>query len=84
MCESQSGHPPPNLLQGYEDIVTGGAYRIVTMAEDEARHRRAMERERLNIDSKLELRGQFFGYCIAAGSIVVSFLAIAAFLTASR
>jgi uncharacterized membrane protein len=36
--------PPPNLLDGYENIVPGAAARILTLAEEEAVHRRRMER----------------------------------------
>jgi uncharacterized membrane protein len=36
--------PPPRLLDGYEQIVPGAANRIITLAEEEARHRRREER----------------------------------------
>jgi uncharacterized membrane protein len=32
------------MLQGYDDVVPGAAARIMTLAEDEAKHRRGMER----------------------------------------
>ena len=59
----------------------GGAERIVTMVEEEARHRREIEHQRLMLDSKLEFRGQIFGFSIAAGFIAVIFLLIATELT---
>ena len=34
----------PEMLQGYEDVVPGAAARILKLAEDEATHRRGMER----------------------------------------
>lgn len=45
--------PPPNLLQGYDDIQPGFAERIVRMAEGEADHRRQQEQKALDADIKL-------------------------------
>jgi uncharacterized membrane protein len=36
--------PPPQWLQGYEQIVPGSADRLIVLAEDEAVHRRGVER----------------------------------------
>ncbi len=64
--------PLPQVLEGYDQALPGLAERIATMAEDEAKHRRVIERERLNIDSKLELRGQLFGFSVAILSFVIA------------
>ena len=69
--------PPPQVIQGYDQALPGLADRVVTMAEEEARHRREIERERLKRDSKLELRGQVFGFSIAIISFVVAGILIA-------
>ena len=58
--------PPPEVLKGYEEALPGTAERIVTMAEDEACHRREMQRFKLGSDAKLEARGQTFGFWLAA------------------
>jgi uncharacterized membrane protein len=36
--------PPPNWLQGYEQIVPGAAGRLLTLAEEEAKYRRQQGR----------------------------------------
>lgn len=35
--------PPPNVLQGYEDVLKGSAERILSMAEKQSNHRIEME-----------------------------------------
>ena len=77
----QEPTPLPIVLRGYEDVLPGGAERIVTMVEEEARHRREIEHQRLMLDSKLEFRCQLFSFSIAAGIIALSFLLIATELT---
>ena len=56
----------PDVLRGYEDILPGSANRIVTMVEQEARHRHV-----------IELRGQIFGFSVAAGFIAAIFMLLA-------
>lgn len=36
--------PPPSIIKGYEDILPGTAERIVSMAENQAKHRQDMEK----------------------------------------
>jgi len=69
--------PPPQVLEGYNQAVPGLADRIVTMAEDEGRHRREKERRHQEHDSKVELRGQIFGFSIAICSFVIAGILIA-------
>lgn len=59
--------PPPAVLRGYDEVVPGGAERILAMAERQAAHRQ-------NIES----RGQLFGFSLAASAIGGAFLAVAA------
>lgn len=59
--------PTPAMLRGYEEVVRGGAERILAMAERQAAHRQAMES-----------RGQLFGFSLAACTIVGGFLSAAA------
>lgn len=58
--------PPPELLQGYERVVPGGAERVLAMAERQAAYRQ-----------KIESRGQVLGFSLAAGAVAGSFLMIA-------
>ena len=64
------------MLKGYDEALPGLADRIVTMAEDEARHRREVELEGLKRDAKLETRGQVFGFTIALFSFSIAGLLI--------
>jgi uncharacterized membrane protein len=48
--------PPPELLAGYEKVLPGMADRILTMAEKEGDHRRAMERLSMETQSTCNLR----------------------------
>ena len=41
--------PPPDLLRSYNNVLPGGAEYIVTMVEEEARHRHEIERQCLFI-----------------------------------
>ena len=69
--------PPPQVLKGYEEALPGLADRIVTMAEEEARHRRAIEFKRETREGKLETRGQMFGFAVAIFSFSVAGILIA-------
>ena len=66
----QEPTPLPIVLRGYEDVLPGGAERILAMVERQSSHRR-----------RIESRGQIFGFSIAAGIIALSFLLIATELT---
>ena len=63
--------PPPSVLVEYNDAASNGAERLFTMIERQAYHDMAMEES----DSKLALRGQFFGL-----AVVVLALALAGYL----
>ncbi|MGC8559908.1 MAG: DUF2335 domain-containing protein [Phycisphaerae bacterium] len=73
----QSGPiPPPEVLKGYDQIHPGLAHQIVTMAAEEAAHRRRMEVEVLAIQKedqaafrKSERKGQIFGLIVALAGI---------------
>ena len=69
--------PPPQVLEGYERTLPGLADRITTMAEQTAQHRRDMERKREDRDTKVELRGQVFGFVIALSSFTAGAVLIA-------
>ncbi len=51
--------PPPEALAGYEEVCPGAALRIIQMAEEEGRSRRALEAKA--VDAQVEgMRRQFF------------------------
>lgn len=42
--------PAPDILEGYERILPGSAERVIAMAEQQAQHRRDLERRQLEAD----------------------------------
>ena len=75
--ETSGPIPPPAMLREYEDISPGLAERLANMAEDEAKHRRAVENKLIGIYSRdqiasrqIEARGQLYGLLIGVGAIV--------------
>lgn len=62
--------PPPEILSKYEDAFPGAAERIFKMAENQATHRRSMEKESLKLASRDSLLGIITGFIIAAAGIL--------------
>ncbi len=65
--------PQPSDLQEYEDIKTGFAERIITMAESEASHRQNIERKIINSERAFNISGQITA--LFMGSLVVALMA---------
>lgn len=61
--------PPPDLLSSYDKVKPGLANRIVIMAEEEAIHRRYLQKRSLNAEILETTLGQFFGFGIGAITI---------------
>jgi uncharacterized membrane protein len=61
--------PRPEHLARYDTIVPGAAARILQMAEQDAEHQRAMERNALAAAVADRARGQFFGLAIGLGAL---------------
>lgn len=61
--------PPYDVLRGYENVLPGGAERILAMVERQSAHRR-----------QIELHDQMFGFIMAAGIIAAIFLLLAVVL----
>ena len=57
--------PPPAILQGYEDVIEGGAERILAMAEKQSKHRQEIEKEVITKQLGQSSRGQIFGFLLA-------------------
>ena len=58
--------PPPDALQGYEDVIPGGAERIMAMAERQSAHRQEMERSAVIGASKRSYLGLGAGFLLSA------------------
>ncbi len=69
--------PPPQVLASCDQALPGLADRIVTMAEKETQRRQEMERQKLRQNSRLERRGQIFGFTIAVCSFLTAGILIA-------
>lgn len=68
--------PPPDKLKEYNEAVQNGAERILQMAERQAEHRMAMERQVIPEDQRQSRYGQVFALIIALAFLVVSGLLI--------
>lgn len=62
--------PNPEALAKFNDIITNGADRIMTMAEAEQKHRLTYESNGLAASIKEAKNGQLFGAVLAAGCII--------------
>lgn len=56
--------PPPDIIEKYERILPGAADRIITMAEQQATHRQAMEKKMIESESRDGLLGIIFAFFI--------------------
>jgi uncharacterized membrane protein len=69
--------PPPNMLEGYNNIIPNGAERIMVMAEKQQDHRISLEKYVISQDSKRADRGLLFGFILgvlvlAAGVFIIA------------
>ncbi len=64
--------PPPHMLQGYEEVLSGAADRIVRMAESQANHRQEQESRILTAATQLSKLGMFLGFCLALAILGVA------------
>ena len=68
--------PPPQILEGYNNIVQGAAERIIKMAEDQAAHRRKLEQNVINSDNRNSLVGIVCAFIITIGVLFIAYVAI--------
>lgn len=72
--ESWSGPvPPPSALRGYEDVLSGAANRIITMAESEMSQAHTMQRRALNWSIVSQIGGQLCALVIALCGLYFAF-----------
>lgn len=69
--------PPPEILQRYDEIETGFANRIVTLAEKEQSHRHDTEGTALASSIASEKRGQYLAFILCAMIVIGSIYLIA-------
>jgi uncharacterized membrane protein len=56
--------PPPQILEYYERVLPGSAHRLLTMAEEQSRHRMAREASGHEADIRQTWVGMFLGFGI--------------------
>lgn len=61
--------PPPQLLDHYDKIVPGSADKIISLWEEQVRHRQGLEKKAIDADIKQASRGSWFGFAIAMSAI---------------
>jgi uncharacterized membrane protein len=64
--------PPPDILQGYENVLPGSAERILAMAERQAAHRQYLEQKIVEDSSQRANIGMWLGFSIAIVVLAVS------------
>ena len=67
--------PHPEILQGYNAIIPGAAERILSMAEDDAKHQRAIEMAALDAAKSEARLGQWLGFIIGIAALGTSLTA---------
>lgn len=75
--EQKSFHgpiPPPEDLRGYEEVLPNASNRIMTMAEENSRHRREMEKIIIEGNLNLSKRGQWIGLFLAVFFSVIAMI----------
>lgn len=68
--------PHPEVMRQYEEVVPGSAERILTMAEEQSRHRISMESKIIPGQQRESSRGQIFGFILCLLLITVGTYAI--------
>lgn len=61
--------PPPEALARYDQVVPGAAERIIAMAEKQADHRRAMERQVISNDVRNSRLGLWFALLVGLAGL---------------
>ena len=65
--------PHPEILKGYENILSGAAERVFAMAESQQKHRMAMEETIVNNQIRQSKNGQIWGGFLAVLFGLISF-----------
>jgi len=57
--------PPPHLLARYNDVIPGGAERMLAMAERQSAHRESMEAQVVKGNLARQREGAYFAFILA-------------------
>jgi uncharacterized membrane protein len=68
--------PSPDLLAQYNQIIPDAAERILSMAENEAKHAHSIEMLALTSHAKEKKRGQYFGVLVTALAFITAGVAL--------
>ena len=68
--------PPPEVLEKYNQCVPGLAERIITMAEQQSKHRQGLERTVVDSNTFVQKVGPFLGFVVAMTAVVGGILLI--------
>jgi uncharacterized membrane protein len=61
--------PPPEVLEKYNQVVPGLAERIITMAEQQSKHRQGLERTVVDSNAFVQKVGPFLGFIVAMTAV---------------
>ena len=64
--------PHPEILRGYDQILSGAAERILTMADLDQKHQIELENSALHLAAKEIKRGQIFGLVVSISAFIAS------------
>ena len=68
--------PHPSEFEQYERVLPGSADRILTMAENQSKHRQGIEKKIISSDSFVQNVGVIFAFVLALAAMVGSMLLI--------
>lgn len=68
--------PPPEQLQEFDNVVPGAANRIMTLMEEQARHRMHLEKTVIEGDNRRANWGVVIGAAVAVLGLVLSFIMV--------
>lgn len=68
--------PPPEILEKYNQVLPGGAERIVAMAEQQSKHRQHLELTVVESNAFVQKLGPILGFIIAMTAVVGGFFLI--------
>lgn len=68
--------PPPEILQQYDQVISGAAERILAVAEKDAEHQREIEKSAIQFASREVKRGQWCGLAIGISAFITSIVAL--------
>lgn len=63
--------PPPEILEAYERVLMGSADRILTMAEEQSRHRKRLEEAVVKGGSRNQILGMTLAFMLSLVTIIL-------------